>query len=493
VKPILANEWLPDLAFYNNQALFDAKNCLPGGADGFKPLKALSAVTDAMNARVRGARTFRLRNAVLTTIAGTATKLYKLGTDLTWTDISDAAYATENASGIWSMTQFGTRAIMTNFADPVKYYDIAAGGATVSTLGGSPPICKFVVTVRNQIFAAHILNAENKIKWSGFNDSEGWTVGTNLCDEQEFPEGGRIMAAMGGEVGYFFQERMTRAAIEAPGSPEIFDIQIVSEDRGSAAFQGLMQIGNAAWMLANDGFFLFNRGVYKPIGTLKVDEWFYDNVEPKQISRTVVGIDPKKKLVFWAFISTDVDTSVSIESALCDKMLIYNWVLDRWAWAEVDVSAFVDIANQSVSLEDLDSFGTLETLPVTLDSALWNSDTISSLVGVFGSDFKLSYFQGDNMEALFQYKNLHFFPPRRQLFRGAWPICDASNIQAAISGRDDLSDTESFGSYASKEDNGIIPLEDSAMTHDIKFKIPSAATWSHFRGFYPDAIVDGEG
>jgi hypothetical protein len=493
VKPILAKEWLPDLAFYNNHALFDAKNVIPGGLDGFKPLQSLSAVTDAMAARVRGARTFRLRNTALSTLAGTKEKLYKLSATLTWTDISDATYTTEASDGIWSFAQYGTKAIMTNLADNVKVYDIVTAPATVGDLAGTPPKAKFVCTVRNQVFLAHLSSDEAAIHWSGFNNCEQWTAGSNLSDTQSFPEGGRIMGCMGGDVGYFFQERMTRAAIEAPGSPTIYDIPIVSEDRGLAAYQGIVQIGNSAWMLANDGFFLFSRGQYKPIGTLKVDEWFYDNAESKHISRTVVGVDPKKKLVFWAFISTEADSSVAVEVAVCDKVLIYNWVLDQWAWAEVSISAFVDIANQSVSLDSLDTFGTMETLPAGLDAAVWNADSISSLVGAFGSDFKLSYFTGDNMEAIFQYKNLHFFPPRRQLFRSAWPVCDASNIMAAISGRDALSDTESFGSYVSKEDNGHIPLDDSAMTHDVKFKIPAAATWTHFRGFYPDVIPDGDG
>ncbi len=492
MRPILAKEWLPDLAFYNTQALIDAKNVVPGGAAGFKPLRGLVAVTDAMNKRVRGARVIRRNNNTLTTIAGTETKLYKLSSSLTWTDISDAAYNTAIADGIWSICQFGTIAIMTNLGDNVKKYDTATAPATVSDLLGTPPRARFAAVVKNQVFLAHLSTDEAGYHFSGFNNCEQWTAGVNLSDTGTLPEGGRIMGMIGGEVGYMFQERMTRAAVEAPGSPDIFQIRVVSEDRGLAAWQGIAQVGNAAWMLAHDGFFLFNRGQYQPIGNLKVDEWFYENAHPAYVTRTVCGVDPKKKLVFWAFISNEISSAASIDESICDKVLIYHWVLDQWAWAEVDISCFIDIANQGTGLDSLDPFGTMETLPVTLDSPIWNADNISSVVGVFDESFKLAYFQGDYLEANLQWKNIHFFAPKRQLFRSAWPICDAADIQAAISGRELLSASESFGSYKSIEADGRIPLDHSARTHDIKFKIPAASSWSHFRGFVPDAIEDGE-
>ena len=40
------------------------------------------------------------------------------------------------------------------------------------------------------------------IIWSAINDITGWTVGTQLCDMQEFPDGGPVQGMAGGEIGY---------------------------------------------------------------------------------------------------------------------------------------------------------------------------------------------------------------------------------------------------------------------------------------------------
>ena len=56
-----------------------------------------------------------------------------------------------------------------------------------------------------------------KVRNSGINDATSWTLGVSLCDEQEFPDGGRITGIAGGEFGYVVQEKSVRQMIFQPG------------------------------------------------------------------------------------------------------------------------------------------------------------------------------------------------------------------------------------------------------------------------------------
>lgn len=476
---------------WNERALINAKNVIPT-PEGFRPLKNYVASTSATGSfRIRGAKTFRRTNSALTTIAGAKDKLYKLGTTaISWTDISDAAYTTDEEFGFWSFAQFGTLAIMTNLANPVKKYDIVTAPAAVSSLGGSPPKAAHVFVVKDQVHLAHLENYPNRVQWSAFNDAEGWAVGTNQSDYQDFQDGGRIMSVMGGDVGFVFQERYIRAAQYAPGSPTIYQIDPVDQDRGSAAYQGLIQVGNLAYYLAHDGFFRFDNGVSIPIGSELVDAWFYDNCQRSFVARTVAGIEPKKKLVFWAFISSE-NADSTVANAFCDKLLIYHWPSKKWAWAAMRVSAFVDVATAGSSVDSMiTSIDDMTT--ESFDSVTWNSDSISSTLAMFGDDYKMGYMAGSNLEALFEIERLEFFPPERQYIRGATLIADASGYQIALASRESMFSSESFDSYATTETNGVCPLHSSGRMHDVRIKIPAATTWNHIRGVYIDAVPDGE-
>lgn len=486
------NQWMPDQAFWSEDVVSDAKNVLPD-VDGFRPLKSYVATSGALVERCRGAATFRKRDNVRTLIAGDRESLYKYNQGSTnFDDISDATYTTEGGTGFWDFCQFGDLAIMTNLADPVKKYDIVAAPATVSNLGGAPPQARFCKVVGPHVVLAHLDGEEDSVHWSSVNSAEGWTIGTNLSDKQQLREGGRIMGLLGdiGDVGYLFQERSIKSMMKVPGSPLIFQIEIADPDRGSAAFRGMRQIGSAAFYLAHDGFMLFQNGQSTPIATERVERWFYDNALNAQISRVVCGIDPRQKLVMWSFISTEYGQS-DIDAGFGDKILLYNWVLKRWARADLEVSAFVDVVNTPYTLDTIDSFGDLDSLPFSLDSPFWNGDNIATQLGVFGTDFKLGNLTGANMEALIEMKNVHLFPPGRQYVRGAWPVCDSPDVQIAIAGIEDLDTAPSYGSYVGKETTGYIPLDSSSRLHSLRMKIPSS-TWSHAEGMFLDCDMDGD-
>lgn len=490
--PVLYGQWAPDRAMSGERIVYDAKNVLPG-PDGFMPLRAIVTNTGALTERCRGAATFRKRTTVRTLIAGDRQKLYKFNAaSMNFDDISDAVYTTQAGVGFWDFCQFGDLAIMTNLADPVKKYNIVTAPATVSSLGGTPPQAMFCKTIGPHVMLAHLENKENYVHWSAVDNAEGWTAGTNLSDEQEIKEGGRIMNLMGGigDVGYAFQERSVKSLTKTPGSPLIFQIEIADPDRGCAAFRGGKQTGNTFFYLAHDGFMRFVGGESTPIAFERVENWFYDNAMGSQLSRVVCGIDPRKKIVMWSFVST-ANAAADVDAGFGDRVLIHNWAIDRWAWAELDISAFVDLVDTPYTLDTINSFGNLDVITPSFDSAFWNGDNIATQLGVFSTDFKLGAFAGAPLEAIIELKNIHIFAPKRQFFRSAWPISDASELQIAVAPVEDYSAAHSFGTYMEKESTGEIPIDSSARAHSLRQKILAGDTWTHTKGVMVDADPDG--
>lgn len=486
--------WLPDRAHHNQKMMGVAFNVLPT-IDGYRPMKDFTEHTNALGSRCRGAGVFRRDDGSLTTIAGDVDTLYKL-TGTTWGDISDATYTSNPDNGVWKFTQFGELAIMTNYADVIKKYDIATAPATVSSLGGSPPKARHIATVRDQVWIGDLANLPNGVAWSGIGDAEEWTPGTNSSDQQELFEGGRVMNLVGGDVAYIFQERMIRRGVFTPGAPTVYDIQPIDFDRGCLAIRGMVKIGSNIFFYAHDGFFVFSGGQTRPIATEKVLRWFYENADTSFTSRLVAGADPRSQLVFFSFISKD-NTGEITSNLISDKCLVYHWPTDRWACVEIDVEAFADYVTVSTGLDSLDSISSsIDALAISLDSLVWNADNISSLLALFSRDHKMGFLEGSNKEALFEIYNVQMFSPRRQLIRGVTPYVDSDgSVYVKYRPKEKIQDKSAMWlpETATEDATGHSKDESSARMHDIGIRIPAGEDWNHAQGMFIHAHAEGDG
>jgi len=483
--------WLPDVSFYQQQSLYTAKNVIPDG-EGYRPFPSFASDSTSLPLRVRGGILARGNTGVIKTFCGTEEKLYRFDSATnSFTDISDDTYTTVTQDTFWSFAQFGDYIIATNMSDEVRKYNFVTSPSSASLLGGSPPKARHVIVVKDQVVLCGLDGEEAAIQWSAINDMEGWTIGTNLCDKQVFPNGGRIMAAHGGEVGYILQERMVRLMIQAPGSPEIYQFQVISENRGCAAPRASVAVGGRIFFLANDGFYMIAGNSMKPIGDESINRWFVQNVNKQYLSRTVAGVNIIDKYVIWAFMSKDSSPS-DIENYVCDRMLIYHWPTGKWAWSDERVTTFIDANAGLMSLEDLDVYGDLDSLPLSLDSAAYNTDQTISFLRMFDENNKIGQFEGPNQEALFEIKNIQIAPPWRQLVRRVHPVIDATDTEVSIGGHERAGDSVSWNDYVAIETNGWSHQHDSARMHSVRVKIPAGSTWTHARGIHLDAIRDGD-
>lgn len=443
------SQWLPDHPDYLNAGDVEAKNVIstPGG---YGPIKSLSAYSSALTAVARGAISIKDDDGNDHTFAGTATKLYKLQTALTWEDVTrttggDYSFASDASV---RFIKFGDLIIALNGADANQKYDVSSS-TDFAALGGSPPIAKYGAVVRDHLALANLINNGNKVQWSGQNDAEGWTAGTNLSDSQVLPEGGRIVGITGGQYGMVFQEhRVTQMTFV--GGPLIFSFDTIEENRGCIAPGSIIRVGNRTYFIANDGFYAIGGGGGAiPVGAEKVSEWFMDDVDQSELSKITAGVDTERTLIFWSYVSTSSSLQVR------DRMIIHNWVTGEWSRAEADVELLIQAYPVGFDLEGLDAFGDLDSLTESLDSSVWQGG--AQRFGAFDTDHKLGYFDGANMEAIVTAAEQGDGNATR-LITEIRPLVDSASMSVRAGSRSRLGDAVDWSSAASLNSRGVCPV-----------------------------------
>lgn len=467
--------WNPDSASINTKHVLEAVNVLPGTA-GFLPSPGLAAASaNALNTDCFGACTVISSTGTVSSFAGTATKLYKLGTGAAWADVSrvaGGAYAV-GAGEKWKFELFGDLLITTNISTAPQKFNLLTS-TNFEALGGTPPQARYIAIVRDFVFLGCILGLETKLVWSGINNSETWTPGTQSSDDQIFPSGSTIRGMLGGEVGYIFQaSRVVRATFH-PGSEEIFSFDEIEGGRGLAAPHSLVQIGSDAYYWGADAIYKFDMKTASstPIGIGKWERTVREDMKPGTELLVLSGHDPVRRLIYWAYCHR---ASVGLTQS---RMVVYDWAIDEATIIELSVLALAQWLTQGVSLDALGVFGTLDTLPFSLDSPAWRGG--AGLLGVFTDDDKLSFFSGPNMAA--RITTTDFDLEKRQLIVGAIPYVNTSAATVALAARERDADSITYGTAEAMETTGICPQHKSGSLFRAQIGIAVGATWTAMKG-----------
>ena len=305
----------------NNTTATNLKNTINGHAD------FTATVTDAVVTVTRVTiGNENLTNVSSDTVRLTTTNFYG-GTPLTGTDTDYITF-----------TQFGQYVIASNGVDEPQYY--LMGTSTVfenlSTIAnnGTPPIFKTSGVVRDFLVTGNIVGAKNRVAWSGINDIATWESGVSSSDTQDLPgSGGQVVAITSGEVGYVFREDQI-IRMDFVGGNVVFRFSVLSENRGAVYGQTVCQDNRQVFFYASDGFFQINGDQILPIGAEKVNRFFDRDLNKAYTDRITAAVDPFNTLAIWLYPSKD-NPNVS---GVCDKLLIYNYVTQKWSVAKVKAS-----------------------------------------------------------------------------------------------------------------------------------------------------------
>lgn len=458
----------PDAALVNASVCLDARNCVPT-ARGYGPLKSPVGATSALPTACVGSAVILEEDGDVTHLAGTSAQLYKLGPTGTWAAHGAGGYSVP-VGDQWKFSTFSTNILATNIADGLQ---MSSGGAAFSAVAGAPK-GRYITTVRDFVFLGSMFGHEGRVQWSELGNASGWTPGTNSSDYQDAQSGGPVRGVIGGETGYLMQAQRVVRMTFVPGSTEIFQFDEVEGARGLAAPHSLIRIGRQAWYLSQDGFYEFDvgAGASVPIGVGKWADFFQRDIRKGSEFLTLGTADPISKKLVWVYVSSDSTTNIP------NRAFLYDWVLQDGTIVDVTAESGVQWLTQGYTLDTINSFGTLETLPFSLDSSFWRGG--AGLLGMFTTDHKLSVFEGPNMAASWTTADGH--GDSRVLITGTRPQANAEGITVAISTRERDADAVVFDAAEAMEDTGIVPAFSSGNYARARITIPAGQSWDAIKG-----------
>jgi len=488
--------WMPDQPDFNNPGITEALNVLPRTQESYGPLGALSATTDALTNRPQGAGAFRDSDGNVATFAADETDLFKLSGS-SWGNVSSSAGAyTVAAEESVRFIQYGNRVMaLLGLVDPIQSYVLGSSSA-FATLAAAAPRARHGAVIRNHVMVGNTYdsgdgNVPNRVWWNAIDDPTSWpTIGSAAAaaaqsDYQDLPSGGWVQAiigAIGGVDGAVFMEKAIYR-VQYEGSPTIYGFYEVERDRGTPAPYSVVNVGSIAFYLAEDGFYAFNGTASQPIGAQRVDKTFFADLDQNYYHRIYGAADPINKMVFWIYPGT------GNTGGRPNKGLVYNWELDRWSHFEQDADILFRDLTVSSTLEDLDAFGTMETLEFSLDSRVWTGGKL--ILSAFDSDKKLARFAGANLAATLD--TMELGGGDRVMVTAVRPQSDSSNanMTVALRYRQTPGGALTTTSAASLDDDGKAHFRVNGRYMRGRLVIASGASWTHAQGVTADTAFGG--
>jgi hypothetical protein len=487
--PVLSfSEYRPDVSDYQGQYSASVLNVVPRG-DGYGPFFGHVPYSAALASACRGFFYARKNDGTVSIFAGTATKLYNLNnTTGAWTDVSKGAgtYTGPSSSANWSFAQFNNFVFATQRNDAVQVFDLTSS-TEFADLGGSPPQADYVAVV-NRFLVLTGLASPNvyRIQWSGLNATTTWTSGTNQSDYQDLADGGFVRGVAGGESGTIFQDTAIRRLTYSPGSPYVFGITRIAQDDGLLAPYSLIAASDRILWYSPQGFKMLMPGGYPiPIGREKVDRTFLADWDSANPQLFIGAADPRSGRAYWAYKSTNGATG------LFDKIVMYDWILERWSTANLSGEYLASFARPGLTLEQIDSvYGSnIDTIALSSFDTLTTS-SFSAAASV-NSDHKLGFLNGDSLEAKMDTPE-QGGDGRRIRVRGFRPVSDAATIYGSISTRDTAQASQSYGSEVAVNSVGVCPFNAETRYARGRIRIPAATSWNFAAGIEPDVVPGGK-
>ncbi len=480
--------WLPDVSDYEGSAAHNILNVYPRG-DGYGPFPSFSGYTQALPAPCRGGFYALKSDGSVITFAGTSTKLYKQNnTDYSWTDVSLGAstYSALTVSAQWEFAQTGNLVFATQANAVLQVFDLTTSTAFANALG-SPPQAAYISVVGRFLVLSGLLSQAYRIQWSGlnnFNAADAWTQGIKGSDSQDFPDGGIVRGVAGGESGIIFQDQAIRRMSYVPGSPIIFQIDRITQDKGLYAPYSIIRAGEIIFFYAGQGFHkIVPGGIPEQIGREKVDRTFLADLDKGNLQLFMGAADPRSTRVFWAY------KSVSGQAGLYDKLLGFDYLLERFFPISATGEYLLGISQSGLTLESLDAISaSLDALTLSLDSY---ATAVQPQIAQFNSSNVLGFFSGPALEATIESAEQGTDDTRVTL-RGFRPVTDAATLYGSVTYRDTQAATSINGTeVAINTRTGRVDMMRDARYIRYKVRIPAATNWTFLAGVVPDVTTNG--
>ena len=363
-------------------------------------------------------------------IAQTLTKIYYYEVvSGNWIDVSGSFSFTGDFSNLFSNEIVNDFLVMTNGKDVMKKW---VPTTSITTLGGTPPIAKYIKKFKNYLVAGNTIESGNqypqRIRWSDTGLPESWTPGAGSnAGYQDLTEGVDFITGIDllGDWIIVFKERSIYAGYLSGTPGEIFAFDMKVDGTGCAAGSTIGSVKNFLFFMGFDNIYSFDGLNINTIGDNVKDEIF-SLLNPAAIGQSfALVIDNLDE--YHLFIPTGTNT-------YCDTEFIYNYRLNSWTRALKNVTRSGYYTKLTASTWD-SAIGTWDAQTARWDDRTLLSDAPINVYGDFGGyvyqqDFSRNDLNGTPQDAFFDTKDftMSVFDRQKNFCRldvyGAGTSCD---------------------------------------------------------------------
>jgi hypothetical protein len=472
----------PDRSIYATGSSINVINCIPN-QDGWGPLPGLTVISAALPSQCLGAVYARTSTGAYRIFAGTATNLYEYNSaTLDWTDItrlSGGDYAVASGDR-WTFTTFGSNLFAHHISDDIQYIDIDAG-VNFAAAPGSPPKAKYSWVAGEYLVLGNLASFPTRIMTSGIGDASFWTVGQKGCDFQDFPDGEEIVGGKGSQQGAIIFQRTRIRSMTVTTGDFSFRTDVLNQDRGVISPLTIAEIAPGSYFYYSaDGFFLGVDGT--PIGRERVDKWFDASIDRSSLDSMRAMLDPFQKIV-W----------VQAQKPDTTKFLLgYHWGLDRWCYADNNVTEMASLVTPAVTIDGLDLYYSSVDMAIEpFDSRLFTGG--SPTMAVFDSSDRLCYLTGPSRAATLDTADIELNPGLRSFLQKAQVYTNSPTFTLRAITSDFHGGARTIGSAVSPfASTALVPFRSSAKIHAFRMEIPEGTDWKNAIGIEPTAVIEGQ-
>lgn len=452
-------EWTPDQPGVTG-TMTSVLNTFPL-ANGYGSIKDAADFSDAASENLNAIYAGK-SGANTALFAGGSTKLFLYAqSDNDLDDVSKSGGYTTPTGERWRFAQFGSVVLAANGQAKIQAWTL--GTSTVfADVAAAAPAAYHVSVVRDFVVGARTATNPNRVYWSDINDETDWTPSsTSQSDYQDLPDGGDIMGVTGGEFGLILTERSI-VRMSYIGSPFFFQFDNIARNIGCLSSNSITQYGAQTYFLSDDGFYMCNGETVQAIGTEKVDRFFFDDIDLARLGEMSAAIDPVKNLVIWNYKNKSNQT----------RQLIYNWQLNKWSYADINVNFINSVYTPASTLEGLDIFGSIESLPASLDDRSWVGGALL-FAGV--RDTKIVTFTGTVKQASLITGDVGV-QGAQSVATLAKPLIDNGSASVGIASRLNLDGAITFSTNVAADTEGRVGLRSAGRYH--RLRVNPSGSWT---------------
>jgi hypothetical protein len=469
---VMFGEFLPDQPDYKNPGLVVAENVIPR-AGAYWPQYGLVAQEEEATGAIRGAQLMFGANGDTIIVGGTTTKLFvDVGGAVTESDTAEDVVAPDS----WDFCRFNDFVIATSIANAPYYLTDLDSDTSWAALTGSPPNAHYCARVGDFVMLGNIADHPNRVQWSAFNSPAASWADSRLTQARYADltrAFGAVQRIVGGRYGMVFQEFGVQR-VEYVGPPGVHRFTEIESARGCVAPFSVVTIGFITYYLSQDGFWSTDGNSFQPIGTGRVNKWFFENCNVAKLAETHGTVDFENECIVWAFKTADS----------FDRLIRYSYTDNRWSYARVETSRLLETVLGGMTLEDIGAlYATIEDVPASLDDPRWQgrNRTLAAYVdGATTTD--LNTFSGERLAPNVETGEFQPVPGQRVTTLTARPLGKGGEVftVAAVAIGNDR--TETVGDFNAVMEAGWAPIRADGQSMRLALRAAAGADWESLQG-----------